>query len=270
MSLRYHVVSLAAVLVALGIGILLGAAISGGEGLAAQQRTLIDRLDADFYRLSQDRDALAQELDAARRYAEESVPYMIRGSLAGKTVGIVSMPDVDRGDLESARDVCEGAGARVGAVVELADVALAGANSGQLSVWAQAITSSDMDRIKSLSTQGLAKIRMAERCQFSVVLALSGPAEAREAAFLQALSAAAKSAGTPLVVGWTRAAVLKVRSDVAAGKFSSQLGKALPAAEVYGVGTAPGNVAMALALAGARGVYGQPPAPAALPAQEGR
>ncbi len=89
-----------------------------------------------------------------------------------------------------------------------------------------------------------------------MVLALSGPAEAKEAAFLQALSAAAKSAGTPpLVVGWTRAAVLKVRSDVAAGKLSSQLGKALPAAEVYGVGgTAPGNVAMALALAGARGI----------------
>lgn len=65
MSLRYHVVSLAAVFVALGIGILLGAAMSGDEGLAGQQRALIERLDADFNRLSQDRDALAQELETA-------------------------------------------------------------------------------------------------------------------------------------------------------------------------------------------------------------
>ena len=37
MSLRYHVVSLAAVIVALGIGILIGASVVGDRGMMKQQ-----------------------------------------------------------------------------------------------------------------------------------------------------------------------------------------------------------------------------------------
>ena len=46
MSLRYHVVSLAAVIVALGIGILIGASVVGDRGMMKQQELLISRLDA--------------------------------------------------------------------------------------------------------------------------------------------------------------------------------------------------------------------------------
>lgn len=270
MSLRYHVVSLAAVFVALGIGILLGAAMSGDEGLAGQQRALIERLDADFYRLSQDRDALAQELDAARRYVEESVPYVVRGTLLGKTVGIVAASGVGASEVDSVKHVCEIAGARVGAAVELASVALRNANDGQMIVWAQAILSSDIDRIRSLASQGIAKVTMAEKCRFNALVALCGPAEAAESRFVEALSATAKGAGIPFVLGWTRSAALKARSEAAGARPGSQLEKAPPLAEVYGVGTASGNAALALALAGASGTYGQPPAPLALPAQGGR
>ena len=270
MSLRYHVVSLAAVFVALGIGILLGAAMSGDEGLAGQQRALIERLDADFNRLSQDRDALAQELETARRYVEESVPYVVRGALEGKTVGIVAVSGVGASEVNSVKDVCVLAGARIGAVVDLAQGPLKNANDGQLSVWAQAILSSDIDRVRSLAFQGIAKVAMEERCKFNALLALCGPAEAEESRFVQALSATAKGAGIPFVLGWTRAAALKARSEAAGARPGSLLERAPLLAEVYGVGTASGNAAMALALAGVRGTYGQPPAPSALPAQEGR
>jgi len=270
MSLRYHVVSLAAIFVALGIGILLGAAMSGDEGLAGQQRALIERLDADFYRLSQDRDALAQELEAARKYVEESVPYVVRGSLLGKTVGIVAVSGVGASDLDSVKRVCEIAGARVGAVVDLASGALSNANDGQLIVWTQAILSSDIDRIGSLASQGIAKVTMAEDCRFNALVALCGPAEAAESRFVEALSATAKGVGIPFVVGWTRTAALKARSETAGAMPGSQFEKGPPSAEVYGVGTASGNAALALALAGARGTYGQPPAPLALPAREGK
>ena len=58
MSLRYHVVSLAAVIVALGIGMLIGATMVGDRGMMKQQELLISRLDADFERLVGDRDQL--------------------------------------------------------------------------------------------------------------------------------------------------------------------------------------------------------------------
>ena len=91
MSLRYHVVSLAAVIVALGIGILIGASVVGDRGMTRQQELLISRLDADFTRLVGDRDQLLAEADLLRRFVREAMPHLLEG-LRGRAVAVVAVP----------------------------------------------------------------------------------------------------------------------------------------------------------------------------------
>lgn len=100
-GLRYHVASLAAVFVALAVGILLGVAVSGkltdvGEG-------------AELQNLRDDNEQLRQSLDAARAEADaaaargkgadelfaDAYPALMEGRLEGKSVAVVFLGPSD-------------------------------------------------------------------------------------------------------------------------------------------------------------------------------
>jgi hypothetical protein len=98
-DLRYHVASLAAVFVALVIGILVGVAISSNRSvsnpelplLQEQKADLETRLDAATKQLS----ALGQSGRAASALAQAAYPLVMRERLLGKRIGIVFVGTTD-------------------------------------------------------------------------------------------------------------------------------------------------------------------------------
>ncbi len=267
MSLRYHVVSLAAVIVALGIGILIGASLVGDRGMVEQQELLISRLDADFARLVGDRDQLLAEAELLRRFAREATPHLLAGRLRGQAVAVVSLPGAGEAT-GSVAQACTAAGAQV-ALIEFTEGALARAGQGEAEVWASAVVSSDLARVRSLSTMGLAKVKMTEGIQYgSMVLAAVPGIGEGGVQIARALAGESRRRGTRAVLGWTSGVSDSWNAEWPAHADFGALSAGHEhrwSAQVYGIGRTPGNIVAVLALAGAEGVFGLPPAPVFLP-----
>lgn len=99
-DMKYHVASLVAVFLALGVGILVGSAVASDGALVEQQERMIDRLEADFARLKADRDALGARLAALEQALSASLSFedmvargLIEGELAGMRVAAVACGD---------------------------------------------------------------------------------------------------------------------------------------------------------------------------------
>lgn len=91
-NLRYHIVSLTAVFLALGLGILAGTTVIDQEVvevLRANTRALQNQFNA----MRDQRDALQDQIDLFEGFADVVVPPLLQGVLAGRAVVIVA----DRG-----------------------------------------------------------------------------------------------------------------------------------------------------------------------------
>jgi hypothetical protein len=113
---RYHVVSLSAVFLALVIGILVGAGISGRGLLDEAER---DRLNADIAEARAERDAAELQLsehEAAEELARAAYPALVANRLDGKHVAVVFVGSIDPGVREFVERTVEDAG---GSVVRL-------------------------------------------------------------------------------------------------------------------------------------------------------
>ncbi|KRE31583.1 channel-forming protein [Mycobacterium sp. Soil538] len=115
-SLRSHAISLAAVFLALAIGIALGSGLlsntvlSGLRDDKAQMQTEIDSL-------TDDRNALNEKLSAAGDFDAQMAPRILRGSLADKSVVLFRTPDADDDDIDAlSRLVSEAGGTVTGTV----------------------------------------------------------------------------------------------------------------------------------------------------------
>lgn len=88
-SLRYHALSIAAVFLALAIGIVLGA--SGvSERLLGAVTTKADDLGGQVQQLTAERDALAASQRASDEFAQRIGPAAVKGALQGQTVTLVT------------------------------------------------------------------------------------------------------------------------------------------------------------------------------------
>ena len=119
-DLRYHVASLAAVFVALVLGIFVGVGLSGKGFVSDAER---ENLQAQIDALRAERDsAVARAAGADRRgveldqFAKTTYPELVSGMLDGKTVGIVFVGSVDEGLAGTIRRAVDDAGGRVSLV----------------------------------------------------------------------------------------------------------------------------------------------------------
>ena len=122
-GLRYHVASLAAVFVALAVGILLGVAISGrvvdaGEGL--EEELLRDenaRLQEDVDAARAAEEAAAQQGEASEQLLARTYPVLMENRLEGESVAVLFLGPTDgslRAEVEGAlADADAGAPAHV-------------------------------------------------------------------------------------------------------------------------------------------------------------
>ena len=106
-DLRYHVASLAAVFVALLIGILVGVAMSGKVDDAEKQalKSDVDRLNAQLEAASEGRANVTREQTAIRAFVKNAYPSLIADRLSGERVAILFVGPVDTGvrqDIERA------------------------------------------------------------------------------------------------------------------------------------------------------------------------
>jgi hypothetical protein len=102
-DLRYHLASLAAVFIALAVGILLGVAISGklSEADNAIAHDRIDQLSEQLNQANSRADIIAARNEAAEKLLQISYPTLMENRLDGKNVGVLFAGPVD-GSVRSA------------------------------------------------------------------------------------------------------------------------------------------------------------------------
>jgi len=95
-DLRYHIVSLVAVFLALGIGILVGSTLLGNDALVNQQKQLTDRLQAQMEQLRQKNEAIQAQANTLeidnnmqKQFEKQVLPVLVAGRLQGYRVAIV-------------------------------------------------------------------------------------------------------------------------------------------------------------------------------------
>lgn len=124
MSLRYHVVSIAAVLLALALGVVLGASALSSRVLGALTSDR-DQLAGEVVAMRAERDAVGAQLLATERLVGAGAPSTVAGVLPGRGVAVVAAPDADPADVAAVADLVARAGGRVTGQVALTDAALA-------------------------------------------------------------------------------------------------------------------------------------------------
>jgi hypothetical protein len=121
-DMRYHVFSLVAVFLALGIGMLLGTTLIE-RGLVAEQKAQIKSLQAEFKDIKASNSSLHEQLSAFTRYADESRPYMITNMLPGKNYAVVTSVSPDEAVLGKINEGLLMAGATAGVTITISNSA---------------------------------------------------------------------------------------------------------------------------------------------------
>ncbi len=111
-SFRYHLISIVAVFLALGLGVLAGTTVIDQQlvdGLRAQ----IEDANAKVGELREQADATAGAMERQARLIDDLVPSMEEGQLSGRELIIVASEDTDPAVLAEARGALAEAGAAV-------------------------------------------------------------------------------------------------------------------------------------------------------------
>jgi hypothetical protein len=99
-DLRYHVVSLAAVFLALTIGMLVGAALASRIDVGESERRVLEQrisdLERDVESSRTEADLLRRQQEAGTRYIEESYPVVMSGRLRGVRVALLFIGAVEQ------------------------------------------------------------------------------------------------------------------------------------------------------------------------------
>ena len=103
---RYHALSLAAVFIALVVGLLLGVAIGDKELVSGAREELRDSLRADVRKADQERDEAQARVREQEQFARAAYPILTGGQLPDARIGLVLLgnddgaPDIVREALE--------------------------------------------------------------------------------------------------------------------------------------------------------------------------
>lgn len=117
-SLRQHAVSLAAVFLALAMGVVLGSGFFSDtllSSLRSEKRDLYTQID----RLTDQRDALREKLSAADNFDIQVGSRIVHDALVGKSVVIFRTPDAHDDDIAAVLKIVGQAGGAVTATVSL-------------------------------------------------------------------------------------------------------------------------------------------------------
>jgi hypothetical protein len=93
-DMRSYIVSLIAVFLALGIGILMGTVIVDKGVLVEQQSVLVKKLQEEFGSLRQENSTLQRDLDARNKFEEETTSLFVQNQLPQQNITMVTTSGV--------------------------------------------------------------------------------------------------------------------------------------------------------------------------------
>jgi hypothetical protein len=117
-SIRQHAISLAAVFLALAIGVVLGSGFLSDTLLSSLRDEKRD-LHTQIIGLNDQKNALAEKLSAANNFEGQMVGRIVRDALAGKTVVLFRTPDAKDDDISAVSKIIVQAGGTVTGTVSL-------------------------------------------------------------------------------------------------------------------------------------------------------
>jgi len=120
LNLRYHVVSLVAVFLALGIGVIMGATVID-RVTVDQLRNRLDSVEGSVRQTRKDNDRLAAQLHTWDRFVDQGRSALLSGQLKGVPVLLVGVDGVDRKSVGDLRGELATAGAGVEGTLWLKD-----------------------------------------------------------------------------------------------------------------------------------------------------
>jgi Copper transport outer membrane protein, MctB len=123
-SLRYHIVSLVAVFLALALGIVVGSTVLQ-EGTVSALRATSQEVRQRSEENRTENLALKQEISRLQSFGATVLPELVQDRLKGRSVVLVDTDKVDSGMRDAVRKVLEDAGARVDGQITFADERLA-------------------------------------------------------------------------------------------------------------------------------------------------
>jgi hypothetical protein len=123
-SLRYHIVSLVAVFLALALGIVVGSTVLQ-EGTVSALRATSQEVRQRSEENRTENLALKQEISRLQAFGTAVLPELVQDRLKGRSVVLVDTDKVDSGLRDGVRKVLEDAGANVDGQITFADDRLA-------------------------------------------------------------------------------------------------------------------------------------------------
>ncbi|WP_026424343.1 copper transporter [Actinokineospora inagensis] len=130
-SLRYHVISIAAVFLALAVGVVLGSTTLSRSLLSGLSSQNTD-LGSQVSHLEQERNGLNARLADGDAFAGAVGPLAVRGALDKRTVVLITTGDARPADRDAVKGLIGGAGATVTGEVQLTDAFADPAKADQL------------------------------------------------------------------------------------------------------------------------------------------
>jgi hypothetical protein len=281
-DLRYHVFSLAAVFLALGLGIAIGSVLPGTDTLLREQEKVITRLEEEFTQLRSERRALEAmvaekegELAVMHRFHQEVLPLLAGGLLDGCKVLFLKNGETPDEAVEDLGNFLREAGAVVAATLTLDDrsgggelAALLGLGPGP--AWAGEFWTEFAAELGGEKTPALLLL-MEELAMVRRHLSPPGPVDA--VVVLGGEGSGAGLAGLELAAAARAAGLTVVGTEpLTVGKSWIPRYKSLGLTSIDNIDTFPGRVALVFTLAGAgEGHYGvKETAAALLPALPGK
>jgi hypothetical protein len=123
-NLRYHIVSLVAVFLALALGMVVGSTVLN-EGTAQVQRSISEFLRRQSQQTQAENDALRGQVERFSAFGGAVLPGMVSGKLQGRSAVLLDTDRVDDGTRSKVEQVLKAAGAAVDGRITFASDPLA-------------------------------------------------------------------------------------------------------------------------------------------------
>lgn len=117
---RYHLISVIAVILALGLGILMGSSVLD-DRFVQHLENQVESFDKRNDGLQDQIDVLEDRTNASRDFAEQAAPWLLRERLDGRTVVLIELEGIDGGLVSDVRDTIEDAGGAVPTTVTVTE-----------------------------------------------------------------------------------------------------------------------------------------------------
>ena len=109
---RYHLVSIMAIFLALGLGVVVGTTVIN-PGLVKNLNDQTDGLKEDLRQLQQEQQDLQAQLDMMNTFSDQAMPYLVADELFGRQVVVVTQEGVDPRALAETRRALDLSGAEI-------------------------------------------------------------------------------------------------------------------------------------------------------------